>query len=290
MLEEKRTVFVLAMVILGVCICGAFPAAARDISGTAFLDVDANGSLGAGEPLLGNLTLYLFDANRKRVAQTSTNAAGAYVFTGLANGIYGVTPPTWTDGEDLNEVLYAYFPLTTPMVAVANVWSANSSGNNFGFAPEAVEILGYLNGDNPFGECAACSGDGRTIGFWKHQLSVAIKGKGSAQVDANTLRGYLSSIESLYLPVPFQFGGSFQAALNILSSTSSKAVDLLAKQLLALEFNQVSGHGLLGRAGLMQPLLVAWGEYMMAHSAEFTRDELLLAKDIFDAINNLGEN
>jgi len=290
MFEEKRSVFVFAMVTLGVFVCGAFPAAARDISGKAFLDVDADGALGAGEPLLENVTLYLFDANRNQIAQTSTDGAGAYVFTGLANGIYGVTPPAWTNGEDLNEVLYAYFPLTTPMVAVANVWGGNSSGNNFGFTPEAVEILGYLNGDNPFGECAACGGDGRTIGFWKHQLSVAIKGKGKAQVDANTLRGYLNSIESLYLPVPFQFGGSFQAALDVLSSTSSNPTKLLAKQLLGLEFNHVSGHGLLGRAGLMQPLLIAWGEYMMAHSAEFTRDELLLAKDIFDAINNLGEN
>lgn len=43
--------------------------------------------------------------------------------------------------------------------------------------------------------CVEATGDPRGIGFWKHQVGVALGGKGKAQIDAETLCGYLDEIE-----------------------------------------------------------------------------------------------
>lgn len=93
------------------------------------------------------------------------------------------------------------------------------------------------------------------------------------------------------MPDPFQFtdGKEKQHALTILLSTSSNAVDLLKKQLLGTELNDVSGMGLSGAYAALQDALIAWGEYLVLHNGQFTREDLLAAKDIFDHLNNTGE-
>lgn len=74
-----------------------------------------------------------------------------------------------------------------------------------------------------------------------------------------------------------------------MSSTSSNEVDLLKKQLLGTELNHVSGGGLTGDSYSLQDILINWAEYMVSYSDSFTRDEIIIAKDIFDYINNTGE-
>ena len=132
--------------------------------------------------------------------------------------------------------------------------------------------------------------DGLTIGFWKHQNAVADKGKGRAQVDAETLQGYIDTIEELLLEEPFQFddANEFKAAHEVMAMQTSDAVELLKKQLLGTEFNDVAGRGLEAPFNELQDKLIAWGEYLAANSELFTRDELIDAKDIFDLINNSG--
>ncbi|MGI6420209.1 MAG: SdrD B-like domain-containing protein [Thermoguttaceae bacterium] len=43
-----------------------------------------------GEPLLGGVTIHLVDASGNRIASTTTDSAGRYVFTNLRPGVYGV--------------------------------------------------------------------------------------------------------------------------------------------------------------------------------------------------------
>lgn len=282
---KKTTAVVL--VIVGMLLCGSGFAAT--VSGSVYVDANWDGAMGTDEPTVAGVTVLLYNANRQLVGTATTDSYGAYAFGSLAKGIFGVTIPKWAMGSAMNEVLSDLFLTTTAIVSIANTWNGDSAGNNFGYAPNTEFILEYMSGYNPFCDCAEFRGDGKTIGFWKHQLTVATKGKGAAQIDAVTLAGYLQQIEAFFLPVPFQFGGNMQAALKVLSSNSSDAKDLLAKQLLATEFNEMAGLGIQGNPSVAQPLLLAWGEYLLAHPDEFTREELLAAKDIFDSINNTGE-
>lgn len=245
-----------------------------DISGTVFVDADLDGVLDAGEPLIANVTVALADEDGGIVSTTVTDINGYYAFTELNPGIYVVTVPEETTEADFNEQLAQFFFPTTPNQIEVELVDEDSTGNDFGYAIDTDTLI--------------YTGNGKTIGFWKHQLSVAIQGKGKAQVSATTMAGYIAQIEALYLVHPFQFNGSFAGALGVLTSTSSAAVDLLAKQLLATEFNEVAGLGLAPEFDQLQGILIAWGEFLAANWTAFTRDQLLQAKDVFDSINNTG--
>lgn len=266
------------------------PVNTYSISGVLFVDADGDGVWDAGEPILEDVTVDLYDEAGNLVASTMTNGSGDYSFTDLLEGNYVVRVPMTThDADDFNEVLSAYFSATTPVGLVIPLADANSVGNDFGFEPSTGDIIADLNSADPDGDGFVLQGTGKTIGYWKHQLTVAIKGKGQAQVNSGTLAGYVTAIEKLYLAHPFQFAYDFPDAHAILSSTSSVAVDLLKKQLLGTEFNEIAGLGLTGDYDAMQSVLVWWGEYLVANQSSFSRDELLAAKNIFDAINNTGE-
>ena len=74
-------------------------------------------------------------------------------------------------------------------------------------------------------------------------------------------------------------------AVAVLSSNSSDAVDLLSKQLLGSEFNYMNG-AYIGGSELVTELFIFYGEYLVKHAGEYSRDELLTAKDWYDAYNN----
>jgi protocatechuate 3,4-dioxygenase beta subunit len=60
------------------------------IAGTVFVDNNGSGEYQPGDPLVPNVTVDLLNAAGTQVAQTTTNANGAYSFTGLAPGTYSV--------------------------------------------------------------------------------------------------------------------------------------------------------------------------------------------------------
>lgn len=60
------------------------------IRGRVVADNNLDGQIDAGDTLLGGVTVHLLDSSGKRIASTTTNAQGAYEFTGLAPGTYGV--------------------------------------------------------------------------------------------------------------------------------------------------------------------------------------------------------
>lgn len=260
-----------------------------DISGNLFLDPNKDGVQNAQETGMANITVGLYDSNQNLVATTITDIDGYYVFSGLQSGNYIVLIPTETDVKDFNGHLGEYFVGTTPDVVNIALYGGDSVGNNFGYVPDALAVLQDFDAADPDADGFVFTGTGKTIGFWKHQLAVAIKGNGRAQVEAATLKDYVNKIDTLYLPNPFVLQGSFDAAHNILKSTSSVAVDLLLKQLLGTEFNEMDGRGLIGDNQQLQSLLIFWGESLAANQAAYTREQLLTAKNIFDAINNSGE-
>lgn len=260
-----------------------------DLGGILYVDADSDGLLHADEPRLAGMTVELYDVTGALVATTMTAADGSYLFVDLAQGDYQIVIPAATPGVigDLNEHVADFMDSSHGGVGLVTL-SADLLDVHFGYLMNVAALLDAVNPES----AAYIGGDGKTIGYWKHQLRVAIKGKGKAHISAATMLSYIHSIEGLYLVDPFQFidGDEFEAAFAILSMTSSYEVDLLNKQLLGTEFNQMHSIGLVDGYEALQGVIIAWGEYLSAHAAFFSREELILAKDVFDGINNTGNH
>jgi uncharacterized repeat protein (TIGR01451 family) len=68
------------------------------IAGSIFLDQDDNGVRNAADTALVGVTVELLDGGGSLVATATTNAAGAYLFTGLNPGAYSVREPAQPPG------------------------------------------------------------------------------------------------------------------------------------------------------------------------------------------------
>jgi hypothetical protein len=258
-----------------------------DISGHVFHDINPNYILDDDEPLFEDVRveLWVWDEDVGDwvfLYYRITDDDGYYIFEEQEAGKdYCLRVPMETEPtDDYNEMLYEYYYLVV--------------------APDCIEPLEQDEYNKDFGYRLTYwvpppdtgGGNGKTIGFWKHQCTQAIKGKTKGvQVDAETLQGYLDDIEELYLYEPFQFDddNEYLAAFEIMQKQTKVAQELLAKQLLGAEFNEVAGWGLAGPNKWYQSNLIQLGEYVYNNYEDFTRDEILTLKDIFDMINNSGE-
>jgi len=272
----------------------ADPVNTYTLSGSACVDANRDYALGDSEPLLANVTVLLKDASGETIGMKQTDDNGYYEFAGLPAGEYGVEIPAFTDDidGDFNEQLGAYFAANDP-AGLAVSLGTDSTNNDLGFGVDTLAVLDDLDPADADANGYTMIGTGKTIGFWKHQNNVAIKGKGRAQINAETLKGHLDAVEAGWLigsgTFEFTSGNDYEDAFAILSETSSDEVSLLRKQLLGTELNHVSGGGLVGEDYALQSVLIGWGEYLAVNDSAFTREEILEAKDIFDWINNTGE-
>ena len=228
------------------------------ISRNIYFDITGDLLQSSDEPGIEGVTVTL--SNGQTV---TTDANGSYTFTVLP-GDYTVSVGS-VNGMDL---------VTAASLEVsinADTQYASVSGVDFGFA---------LNLDTFCGQVA----DGFTIGFWKNNVSKAIAGRSKGvQVDAATIAAYTDAIADYSLE-PFD-GVSEQGAVDVLSSNSSDAVDLLAKQLMGSEYNLMNG-AYIGGNELATEMFIHDGEYLVKHAGDYSSDELLHAKDWFDAYNN----
>ena len=229
------------------------PCAGFEISGTVYVDADASGTLNDGEESgIGNVTVTLADGGGD-IETMTTDANGYYLFIQLA-GTYTVRIDASTADDDFNENLAASFDATGPTSIVVTI-GPDSPGNNFGFDPRTEEITYDI-------EQGALLTTGEPVKFWKKQLRAAISdSRGRVEFDAATMAQFIAEIQGLFLPDPFQFtpGNEFQEAMDILSTNSKEPLDILLKELLAAELNEVSGKGLVDAAAL-QSILLAWVE------------------------------
>ena len=228
------------------------PCAGFEISGTVYIDADANGELNApDESGIGNVTVTLAGGGGD-IQTMTTGADGYYLFIQPA-GTYTVRIDASTAADDFNENLAASFDATGP-TSIAVTVGPDSPGNDFGFDPRAEEITHEI-------EQGALLTTGEPVKFWKKQVRLAISEGKSAVFDAATMAQFITEIQGLFLPDPFQFtpGNEFQEAMDILSTNSKEPLDILRQQLLAAEFNEVSGKGLVNAAAL-QSVLLAWVE------------------------------
>lgn len=259
------------------------------ISGVVYFDANGNGSFDVDEPVIGNTTVALIDVSGNELTTQYSDTSGAYEFAGLVNGDYTVDVPMATDDSgDFNESIFEYFMANHGAVNVT-IDGADVVDVNFGYQLSIADVMDDLDPEDPDADGYTFNGTGKTIGFWKHQHSVAMKGRGRAHIDEATLRGYLATIETLWLSDPFQFGSdAITDSFAVLSARTSDANELLMKQLLGCELNHVDGRGLSDNLTL-QGLILAWAEYISHYNYLYSRETTLEVKDLIDTINNSGE-
>jgi hypothetical protein len=230
------------------------------VTGLVFLDLDGDGTVDATDFGLASITVKLLGSNGQVVASTTTGPDGIYTFTGVFPGNYVVVTCPFA----------GLFPTTWPLQCVT-----------MGSTDVTASPIGYRL---DFCALQSMTANGYTIGYWKNNIDKAIAGKTSGtQVSAATLSKYTSNLAQFSL-APFD-GLTMKSASATMGSTSSKAADLLAKQLLASEYNYQNGAYLNGNATLTYAF-VSWGEAVLKNSNNFSSTYILWVKDWFDAYNN----
>ena len=118
------------------------------LGGTVFADVDANGTKATSEPGIANVTIRLTGTDIRGAAVnvvTTTNASGAYSFTGVLPGtsyqIAETQPSTYVDGIDTVGTL-------TGSAAVNDIISAipvtDTNGTGYNFAELSATLSGRV--------------------------------------------------------------------------------------------------------------------------------------------------
>ena len=273
------------------------PCAGFTIAGTVYVDADRDGLRDSTEESgIADVIVELV-ADDGAVATAVSDADGGYLFI-VPDGIYTVRIDLAAYPNAFNADLATSFDATSPTSREVTV-GPDALNNDFGFAPRAEEIVVEL-------ETGILVSNGEPIKFWKKQLRTALNGgNGSSVHDAASLLAFIAEIETLFLASPYQFtaGNELQEAYDILRSNSKDDLDVLYRELLATEFNEVSGRGLIGDEAL-QDVLISWGEALLAENqagagagagpsddirvSVTSQNDVAIAGDIFGLLNTGG--
>jgi hypothetical protein len=268
------------------------PCAGFDISGRVFTDANKDSTLDADESGLGNVVVELVNADGA-VWTATTDATGAYLFR-KAPGTYTVrinTDPTAYPNA-LNGQLGSSFDATTDLSYEVTV-GPDAAGNDFGFYPRTQQLIYDL-------ESGTLLTTGLSVKDWTKILRGALNDSHPPGGYApETVVGFVQDVRELGIEDPFVFADGFegvQQAFDVLTSNSRAQVDLLLKELLATELNEVSGQGLVGQPGL-QLALISWGESLVAQAwaaqqttkgGDFTSYAKTSGGDLVDATSLFG--
>ena len=107
------------------------------LSGTVFRDDNVNGTLTAGEPGIGGVTLTLRDNLNNVIATTTSNADGTYEFVNVLPGAYTIT-----------ETQPAGYGNSSPNVLNVTATNADVSGINFGETTSSLAGTVFRDVDN----------------------------------------------------------------------------------------------------------------------------------------------
>jgi hypothetical protein len=241
-----------------------------EIAGAVFIDADAEGDRDPDELGIADVAVELVHPDQT-VTVLVTDIDGNFS-TLVGEGSYTLRIDLEAYPEAFNAQLAASFDATLPLEIAVTV-GPDATDNLFGFAPRTEQIIAELES----GELAS---NGWSAKFWRQQLEWALTDPDhpEAEFDREELLAFLAEIQELYLAEIFQFtpGSELQEAYDILERqvrTPGDAQSLqrsLARQLLATEFNEVSGRGLVDDPEL-QGVLLAWGETVWVENQELLR-------------------
>ena len=195
---------------------GYKPSAGYTIGNQVFVDVNGNGSFGAGEPGIAGVTVALKNAAGKVIATTVTDSAGQYSFPGLPNGTYTV----WVN--DVAHVLGALAQSSRPN----NTADAGQVCGGACTNQNTLTIAGSSNtfqdfGYTPAGQTSTEGLIGDTIFLDRDGDSIADTGEGLAGV---TVRLYNNTSGALLQTTVTNNNGSYFFG-NLSAATYSVRVD-----------------------------------------------------------------
>jgi hypothetical protein len=233
------------------------------ISGLVFFDVNANGVYDGLDIGIDGVRVVLSNGQEDISGPTP---AGGFSFN-VPPGPVQVSVPAM-------QSILAGLIATTPLSQWEDVM-CSAIQVNFGFRLDLTFI------DNQ-------PANGHTQGFWKTNLRKAIRGQTTGvQVTAAQLQNYVNTLSN-FLLFPLNVH-TLQEAADIFEAdhpgpmTVEKAKTLLSIQLLASEFNYLSG-AYIGNNQLFTLLFLYYGEYLLATSSDVAL--ILQAQQAFDAYNN----
>jgi hypothetical protein len=253
------------------------PCKGFEISGKVYVDADSSGALDpADESGIPNVTVTLEDGDGN-AETTITDSNGDYMFWKSA-GTYTIRIEEATGDDDFNEQLAASFDPTGTAPLIVTVGPA-SPGNNLGFYPRTEEITYDI-------QQGLLITTGESIKFWRRELRSAISGgQGKSEFDLATMTQFITEVQGLFLPDPFQFtpGNEFQEALDIITTPSKDPLPMLLSELLMAELNEVSGKGLVDVPAL-QSVLLAWAESVAAEASPtpLLSSDIVLLRELVD--------
>lgn len=223
-----------------------------EISGTIFQDADRDTFLDGNESGIVNVRVYLMQSGVP-IDNTVSNALGAYIFPAVFCGTYTIQ----VDTTSLTGTQTTYFTPTSSITRQVTV-GPNSTGNNFGFETNTTKFKADL-------QSGALPTTGFKAQFWKKQVAAALR-NGNATYSRTSILNFISAMNGsgYALPDPFVFVGNDDAKLNfaleILSRPIRTPSDELARELLALEFNQAAQKGI---DLSTQLVLIGWAESLL---------------------------
>ena len=280
-----------------------------EISGTVFIDADADGLRDEAEGGLGNVIVEI-SMEGGGVETVLTDADGHWS-TNRSAGTWTVAVDTEGYPEAFNTTLAQSFTATTDLSRAVTVGPA-AADQDFGFDASVEDILADL-------EEGVILPAGESVKWWKDQFRPTLQlsnnsvefdqitnyssdvGSSSSKnnpprsnrYDPETLLGFLTAIEGLYLPVPYVFtpGEELASAWEILRHRPTSDYEDLYRELLTTELNLVSGRGLVGVDPSLHDALVSWGESLLVLSLEDEDKadlDLIGAIRVFRGINTGG--
>ncbi len=222
------------------------------LSGTAFLDMNGNGSQDGDEPGISGANVSLSD-----VGNTSTDSDGNYSFADVEEGTY-----------------------TVSCGAIAGFSATTATSVEFELSADSDVDFGFAIDFDSFGGSSANS---HGMGWWKENIRKAVQGQNrGVQISAAALETLRASLSNFAL-APLNFG-SLADAYAALSYNGGNAASRLARHLTASEYNFANGAYLDGDQ-LLTWAFVVWGEYLVQNFGNYTNGELNAAKDLFEDYN-----
>jgi hypothetical protein len=235
------------------------PNAPQKVSGLVFFDANLDGIRQSDDYGLDGVSVKLVNASGQTVASTTTASDGTYVFT-VAPGTYSVL---------------------VGQVNGMSLTTLHDNGIVVAGTPVSVLDTGY---GLYFASLRCMNANGFTIGYWKNNVDKAIAGRSAGiQVSGTAIKAYTSAIGNLAL-APFT-GLTMSGASSIMGSTSSAPSDLLAKQLVASEYNYANG-AFIGGDRRLTYAFIYYAEYVLKNASSYSGTYIIWVKDWCDAYNN----
>lgn len=250
------------------------PCGGGAIRGLVFVDTDSSGAYDqATEGGLANVLVQALGQDGG-IESALTDSTGAFELL-LLEGAYTVRIDTTAHAGAFNGELGARWLATTPLERTVTI-PPGEEGMDFGFRPSVETVIADLQQ----GELQSL---GVPVKFWIAELMSALDPDEVPEgIDPEVLPyrvpvytpqellQFLSAIEGLALPEPYQFsdGEEIAEALQVLVHASGELLDVLLAELLATELNLVSGRGFEGQDGDLLAALALWGESVVVQAQD----------------------